>query len=393
MLIIVDVAYSIVQNAGEPISSVPGYGRDKDPNNLLGEITARLYFPTNRNFRLHKPNITVSASSFGDSYASNMLNSPTLVNSVLEPRSVTVKINELGFRDAEPIENARTFALGDSFTFGWHVNPEESWVKRLESSLSTPIYNLGIDDSSPKQELELLKFVLALRQPPIKIRNLLWMIYEGNDLEDNYDETAPSYDEAEVVVRGTVLANLKAFPANIKTESVITKFLNGELRFRYSEKNIDSTHMTIDGVTLVYPLYNSTRFGYKLFNQSVIEWMEQPRSYVTLHPNRPKLEKVFVEMGELARKFGFDVTVILAPTAGRLQGKYFDEFPTLSDKPYFLEFVGHLAVKENFRVIDLLSAMQPMADRQLLYFRDDEHWNEDGNRLVATLMSKLLPHP
>jgi hypothetical protein len=95
-------------------------------------------------------------------------------------------------------------------------------------------------------------------------------------------------------------------------------------------------------------------------------------------------------MGELARNFGFGVTVILAPTEGRLQGKYFAGFPKASDRPYFLDFVAGLARKEKFQIINLYDTLRPLADRRLLYFRDDDHWNEDGNLLVATSLSEQL---
>ena len=82
-------------------------------------------------------------------------------------------------------------------------------------------------------------------------------------------------------------------------------------------------------------------------------------SYVLSHPNRPKLNQVFGQMGELARNSGFDVTVILAPTADRLQGKYFSDFPELTERPYFLDYVADLARKEKFKIINLYDTLLP----------------------------------
>jgi hypothetical protein len=309
LFIALDIGYSEIQNATKLRSNIPGYGRGKDPNYLVGEFYPRLYFPTVRNFALQKPNFTVTASSFGDLYWSGMLNSPTLLNSVLELRTVSIEINNFGFREVEPIENARVFALGDSFVFGPAVNADKSWVKTLEHLLSTPIYNLGVCNASPKQELELLKFLLS-QGPSIKINHLLWMIYEGNDLEDSYDENAS--DESILPESDTVFAILKRLPDALKRQSVITKLLNGSREFRYSAKTTDySSRKTIDGIDIGYPLFQSDKFGYKLFYDVYIGRAQMPRSYVLLHPNWPKLENVFKEMGELARSFGFDVTVIL----------------------------------------------------------------------------------
>ena len=100
-----------------------------------------MYYPTERNFALHKPNVLVSGSLFGNFYSTSMLNSPTLVDSVLEKHAITIRINELGFRESSEIGAAEIFTLGDSFTFGWGVERggklagsarEPTWQNRLQ---------------------------------------------------------------------------------------------------------------------------------------------------------------------------------------------------------------------------------------------------------------------
>src|SRR5690606_24263547 len=83
----------------------------------------------------------------------------TLVDRVLESRTITIDINDRGFRESSSMAEASIFALGDSFTFGWGVDAASAWPRILESITGQTIYNLGIHDSSPKQELELLDFV------------------------------------------------------------------------------------------------------------------------------------------------------------------------------------------------------------------------------------------
>jgi hypothetical protein len=385
LLIVVDVAYAIIQNAQQS-SDVE---RETDPNYWMGEFSPRHYFPTRRDVMLYKPNITIKGSIFGDFYTADELHSPTLRNSVFERKTVAININRLGFREAEPIEHARIFALGDSFTAGWRVNVDKTWVKLLEHMLSVPIYNLGVDDASPEQELELVEYLLNADAPKIKIRHLLWMVFEGNDLEDTYAKMAPVKHLS--FIRGTILATLKDLPVEIRNESFIAKMMRGEIQSRF----VSVPHRYINGPLL----FRSDRFGYKLFAPLEVYRAQRPMSYVVLHPNWPKLEDTFEKMGQIAQNFGFDVTVILAPTATRLQGKYFSGFPKISDKPYFLELVASLARKEKFEVVNLYDALRPFADQQLLYFRDDNHWNEDGHLLVArslaqrlSILASLHPH-
>ncbi|HBH81229.1 MAG TPA: hypothetical protein DDY39_15515, partial [Nitrospira sp.] len=70
--------------------------------------------------------------------------------------NVTISINEEGFREAAKLEGHKILAIGDSFTFGWGIEQRLTWVELLEPSIGQPIYNMGIHDSSPKQEFLLL---------------------------------------------------------------------------------------------------------------------------------------------------------------------------------------------------------------------------------------------
>ena len=40
--------------------------------------------------------------------------------------------------------------------------------------------------------------------------------------------------------------------------------------------------------------------------------------------------------------------------------------------------------------IDLDLAMRPHAERELLFWRDDGHWNRSGNQLAARLIAERL---
>src|SRR5262245_17610995 len=153
-LIALDTSYSIYLNSNDTDFDETK-ARVFDESVWVGELYPRVYWPTERNFSLHKPSVTVSGAPFGNFYNAAMRHSPTLVKSVLEQHPVTIRINELGFRESSDISAAEIFTLGDSFTFGWGVNEEESWPGLLESRLNRVVYNLGVHDSSPRQELEL----------------------------------------------------------------------------------------------------------------------------------------------------------------------------------------------------------------------------------------------
>ena len=385
LMIAADVAYGLLENRRAPAAADPEYARVHDANLLVGEFYASIYYPTGRNFRLHKPGQAVTGTSYGVLYASAMLRSPTLLGWTLERRTVSITINDRGFREDLPLAAAQIVALGDSFTFGWGVDADRTWVKRLATLRQTPIYNLGIHDASPRQELELLKFLVTGDDPTLKPRHVLWMLYEGNDLEDDYEELAPPPGLS--LVDDTLLEPILRLPYVIKKGAVVTKIRRGTIRWRGAAAGSSEI---VDGVALESPLFESARLGRKLFYRPSVELVQEPASYVRTHLNRPRLEGVFAEMSALARRAGFAVTVVLAPTDARLHGRYFEGFPAASPTPHFMELVAELAQAQGFAVVDLLTALQPLAGERLLYFRDDDHWNEDGNAAVAGILATEL---
>ena len=64
-----------------------------------------------------------------------------------------------------------------------------------------------------------------------KIRHLLWMIYEGNDLEDNYETLRAAEEHAlRDLFAGTVLEHLLMLPLTTRDEAIINKLQNGQIR-------------------------------------------------------------------------------------------------------------------------------------------------------------------
>jgi hypothetical protein len=71
-------------------------------------------------------------------------------------KTIYIDINSQGFRDREfslnkPPNTIRILAMGDSFTYGWYVNLNDTWPKKLEHLLNEKdneskfeVLNLGI---------------------------------------------------------------------------------------------------------------------------------------------------------------------------------------------------------------------------------------------------------
>jgi lysophospholipase L1-like esterase len=365
----------------------------RDGNGWVGEWYPRLYYPSDRNFRLHKPGFTITGDHYGVFYLPAMLASPTLVDSVLDRRHVSIRINELGFRESSPIEACRVFTLGDSFTFGWGVTEGAAWPDLLERHLGECVYNLGIHDASPMQELLLLESLVGgpRRFAPSRV---IWVIYEGNDLEDSYDDRSPGPSRAGRVARatkGTVIETLRASVYRVRTQSLGHRLRTGEVRLTSpGRRSREAGHYAVDGVGLVNPLFRSSRFGPMLLHAPYLERAAQSEDYLLQHANRPKLDRILQRMRQLGDSLHFHVTVAIMPTSLRLYAPTLDLTPGPSAVPYFVNYVKRAARAQGFDVIDLLQALQPYAGTELLNFRDDDHLNQRGNEVLAGILADHL---
>lgn len=112
---------------------------------------------------------------------------------------ITARINHLGFRDYEyPLQKGKKYrilVIGDSFTFGWGVNIEDTWVKLLEAKLQSEnpeveVLNLGRSGGSPENYAAIAKQVIPVLKPDLVIIALL----QGNDLSQLLPVNKPGTD-------------------------------------------------------------------------------------------------------------------------------------------------------------------------------------------------------
>lgn len=108
----------------------------------------------------------------------------------------TAKINSLGFRDREfeAVKNRKTriLAIGDSYTFGWGVNLENSWTKILEADLQkngsdVEVANLGAPGASPLNYAQIGDNAIPLLKPDVVLIGAL----QGDDLASLETDDSP----------------------------------------------------------------------------------------------------------------------------------------------------------------------------------------------------------
>lgn len=99
----------------------------------------------------------------------------------------TVQTNSLGLREREiSAKNSETYricAIGDSYTYGWGVEAEQTWLRCIEENLRSQGYqvetiNLGKPGEGPPFYAELAEKAIPVLRPDLVLVALL----QGNDL-------------------------------------------------------------------------------------------------------------------------------------------------------------------------------------------------------------------
>ena len=131
----------------------------------------------------------------------------------------TSRINSLGLRDREiapgESDQYRIVAIGDSFTYGWGVNLEDTWVKRLEGNLhaqglDVQTVNAGAPGAGPSNYADAAERVLPVLKPDLVVVAML---------HDDYTAAGPIDLEEQV---NAFLATVRAVYPNL------TRLLGGE---------------------------------------------------------------------------------------------------------------------------------------------------------------------
>ena len=96
--------------------------------------------------------------------------------------SYQARINNLGFRDRDfAVRRSgakRVLAIGDSFTYGWGVDGEDSWPKVMErelrqGGLDIEVANLGMPGAGPREYAALAERAIPLLRPDLIVVGML----------------------------------------------------------------------------------------------------------------------------------------------------------------------------------------------------------------------------
>ena len=97
-LLVADLAFGVFANvsANREPNVMSNEKRRDDLHIWHGELYPEFYFPTEKNFALFKPNVTLTAETYGEFYHPDLLASPIVAEQVLEHKSADVSHRPTG---------------------------------------------------------------------------------------------------------------------------------------------------------------------------------------------------------------------------------------------------------------------------------------------------------
>jgi len=348
---------------------------------LLTEFALAMFFPQRTLNYLRERAPAVTAPSEILPYRLR----PNAVRRLFGPEfDTTVRVNSSGYRNEEfeiqKGEQFRALVLGDSFTFGYGVEGEETYVARLQDRLRS---------KWPGREIEVINAGFASCQYPDTY--YLYLRESGLALDPD------------LVIVGFFIGN--DIDHGLAAENVWTEVNEDGL-----PDKIEQPHVKFDGIHRVskvaprryrYPVLRNSHLVQGLvalrssINQPEPRAFHNPYMYRTEYEERTvkrveKVQQLFLAMKKLTDDQGVDFLVVVIPTREQV---YPDEFP-FQDPPYSgkvdLEkpqrIFGEFFAENGIESIDLLPDLRATAAQQNLYFLEDQHLTREGHELVSAVL-------
>lgn len=284
-------------------------------------------------------------------------NKPNTTKKFTIPDTISyVRINNLGFRgeDYKEIENMyKILVLGDSFTWGYGVNDNETYPKLLEiynSRIKT--INMGVAGYGTDQEY-LTMINKGLKMKP----DLVILMYQistdtgDTNSEVRYGKIKPlfEYDNRSLFLTNVPLPK-RDLNTNIKKEDFI-KSLRG------------------------YKFFRDNLISIPFIREFLIDNFHIGRDYDFIE-NYNLVFTILTKLNEELKKEKIPFLVIIMPDKEQING------PLSNRSIYFME---NFLEKENINYIDLFPYFKE-EDISSIYFKIDGHTNFEGNKKIAKII-------
>jgi hypothetical protein len=297
-----------------------------------------------------------------------------------EEKLVRVITDSEGFRNEQPdlTRPLDVIILGDSFG-GGAVSQEHTWGSLLAREYRLNTYNLSSPASGPWQQYVNL-WAEQERLPTGRGTVLVWQLFTGNDLEDDYG----SLDVGALPWRGPLgawLSRVHSWGARSPVRYLIENSAGGR---------------GPRGAVIARDFLNGRKL---LFYQPYTETSFRTPEQIVSHPNFGRLRATVGAVKRLAEARGMRLVVVLVPSKEEVYSWVWKGEPvwaTEANPSGFSTVLTRLCAEEGIGFLDLKPRLIAESRRtfegagQLLYWYDDTHLSTAGYVFTASVIYREL---
>ncbi|MFT7667726.1 MAG: hypothetical protein ACI8X5_000409 [Planctomycetota bacterium] len=308
-----------------------------------------------------------------------------------EGHSIVVRTNQDGLRtDYTPLtfgeHEERVVVLGDSFTFGFRVRQERTFVRVAEQLLrkrgsnseqDIAVMNAGLVSYSPLLQARLLKRKLEVYKPTLVI-----LCLDATDIGDDYKYAGElGADDSFRILPNDPLP---------KTYGL----LYGSLQ-PYFERPFELLASRFGG-------NDEEEYDYYDFKLEIGGVTERNRFFIFRHPledTRPYFESTLDNVSEIAKgaaEIGADFLLVVTPRFPHWNPKEcpsnWESSEYSRNEPFQMEyfnFFEEARSRVDYPIFSMLPAFQATEEFPLV-FESDPHWNERGHSFVGKVLADHL---
>lgn len=303
----------------------------------------------------------------------------------LQPRKVTYRIDDLGFRNDTSYSGESWILVGDSFVAGDDNDQPDILSNQLRRSYGIRTYSVA-HPGDPVDYVRLVQYFTGMKAP--KEPRLILFLFEGNDF-DFYQvaRAAPQRLEASI---GAPVATAPAAEPSLRER--ITS-----LRLRQKETGL---------YRLTYSIFSRLKYDLFHFRGQVTEGLYARQlgshkmgfmaNYVTRSQasESDAAEKAARLAGSLEPIRSRIAAIVFIPTKYRVYAPLTNPGEKLPERAW--RITEQACARLQKPCIDLTRELQAEAlaaferGEQLLFWKDDTHWNRDGIGVAARVVSKII---
>ena len=295
-------------------------------------------------------------------------------------RHVEFLTDRNGFRNShEALRRSNdVIVVGDSFGAGGGSSQENMLCSLLTRNFGHHCYNISIGGSSPWQELMTLKYEYK-NIPKANDVIVLWLLFAGNDLDEGYHlnfEASPNGSTERFVIKAQTYFNRSPI------RRMLLSFIRGD--HRQSKAHVVVRHHA--GRTILF---------YKPYSEQTNRTIDEVKN----HPNYDRFIDTLNTMNEFTKEHHLKLAVVLIPAKEEIYQWLVDDREVWSTdyKPSSLGGAIRQVIDKNDGLfLDLkpifLEESRKLYEEQeaYLYWQDDTHWNDYGQKVASEAISDVL---